>query len=396
MKASLYVHIPFCTSKCGYCDFFSVPLSSVSYSDAGTLLDALISEIRLRLDEIKPETIDTIFIGGGTPSSLPDKLYSRFLCRLNSLVNDLVVKDYEFSVEANPETCSENFIDISADAGINRLSLGIQSFDQNILEKICRANWPDDVFGTAEKIRNKWARKLSLDIITGTGRRYLEDIKSAYSLSPDHISVYALTLEDGTPLAEMVEKGERKYPDQDLQADAIEDSRNMLESAGYRRYEVSNYHLEIDKDCMCKHNLNYWNMQSYIGAGPGAVTSVYSRDSAIRHTNLHDIDGYIKEFEKPKPVPALICSTENVRGFELMFEHFLMGMRLCSGPDPEVFRDRFGSKPSELIPRTLNKWTYKGLVDPKNCSLNSSGMLMLDSFLSDVWDELFSKKEKLF
>ena len=380
MTISLYIHIPFCTEKCLYCDFHSRALNCLTLSERRstikTVLDGILDELDKKLELIPEPYIKTVFIGGGTPSIIPPDLFARFLEKLNNRIMDFRYQtDFEFTTEANIESCSRDFLDVADSSGINRLSLGIQSFNPEILERIGRARFPEDIMGRISEIAAQWKKRLSFDIISGVTENYADDITAALTLSPDHISVYQLTVEQGTPLEQEVLSGFREAPDDILQTNALKHADAMLSSAGYKRYEISNYSKPGSE---CLHNLRYWNMQSYLGLGPSAVSSLYFPDKKIRLTNSTDH----KEWN------AGVFDTEELTTVDFMIEHFIMGCRLTEGIDRNQFIERFGFAPEHFVPRTLSGWSKRGLYNIDECALNNDGLLFLDTFLADLYEEL--------
>ena len=382
MTISLYIHIPFCSSKCDYCDFFSIPVTDHEIHEK--LLQSIIRELKQGLDLIENPLIETVFIGGGTPSIINPSLFSSFLDRINEIIEPIKKNDCEFSCEANVGSCSGDFIIAAADGGVNRLSLGVQSFNKTLLAELGRQNQSSDIFHDVSKIREDWKGQFSIDLISGLCEDSYTDIDKAVSIHPDHLSVYQLSIEDDTPLYYKIRNGKKQPPDERIQSDAIIKNNIILSEAGYNRYEISNYAL---KGHECRHNLRYWNMQSYLGIGPSAVSSIYSDTDTIRICNTKDIERYMSSDLKE------IREIEIISNRDFMIEHYLMGYRLCNGLDEDNFIRRFGRKSSSFIPETISHWSSRGLLNPNNSSLNENGLLFLDSFLSDVYDEITSQKE---
>ena len=385
MTLSLYIHIPFCASKCEYCDFFSIPDTGSKLHEQ--VLDSIIREIENRLEQIDSPRIETIFIGGGTPSIISPELFNRFLQKLNDITKPVLNPGVEFSCEANVGSCSKEFMDSAAANGINRLSLGVQSFNRKILNTLGRKCSVENIHDSVSFIRDYWKGFFSMDLISGVSEEGFNDIKRAVRLEPDHLSVYQLTVEEGTLLHSQIASGEKGSPDDAFQSEAIEKIGMMLRQEGFIRYEISNY---ASHDRVCRHNLRYWNMQSYIGVGPSAVSSLYFDDRQMRISNGKNILQYIEQnFSKNTDD---FVETENISDSDFMIEHYLMGYRLCTGIDEEIFTSRFGKKSSEFIPATIEKWSKKGLLDEKLSALNDKGLLFLDSFLSDIYCEITLSK----
>ncbi len=380
MTVSLYIHIPFCYAKCEYCDFYSVPLNTIHDTKIiENILKTITEELKYKLDMIPDPLIETIFIGGGTPSVINATLLQKFLNEINEITDGICSSDIEYTTEANIESCSKDFIKIISDAGINRLSTGVQSFDTKTLNELGRACYPENIYEAAEAVKKSWGNNLSFDLISGINMNYKDDIGKAVQLAPDHLSVYQLTTEENTEFHQKILNGEKKEPDEKTQIDSLNYANEYLKLAGYKRYEISNF---ARPGYECKHNLRYWNMQSYIGAGPSAVSSLYFQDRKVRYTNINNIDKYLASRD---------YKTEILTETDFLIEHFIMGCRLTDGIDPNIFSERFGILPETIIPQTTNRWIERGLMEGDGLRLNENGLLFLDAFLSDVYHELAVK-----
>ncbi|MDC7228653.1 MAG: radical SAM family heme chaperone HemW [Spirochaetales bacterium] len=381
MKISLYIHIPFCRVKCAYCDFFSVSVEDDEIKKQ--VLNSIISELKLKLEEMDNPDIETIFIGGGTPSAIQPDLFSSFLSEIDRIIFPFKKEPCEFTTEANIGSCSRDFMKAACDGGINRLSLGVQSFNKKTLRHIGRHYDSHDIYSDASEIRDFWKHSLSIDLISGINRDYMEDVELALSLKPDHLSIYQLSVEEETSLKRQIESGLKSKPDESLQAEAIELITKRLTDSVFNRYEISNFATAGNS---CLHNIRYWNMHSYIGIGPSAVSSVYSGEMGYRTTNTKDISLYTQtDFANPDSV---YFTRENLGRNDLLIEHFLMGCRLTDGIDVEGFKAKFGQHPSLFIPETSKAWEARGAWDSPSASLTEKGLLFLDSFLYEVYNEL--------
>jgi len=368
--SSLYIHIPFCAAFCDYCDFYSVLTDSV-FPEA--FIKALITDIKHQIDFFGVREIRTVYIGGGTPSVLGKHIAPLF----SALKNISGFSPVEFTVEANPESATEEFLDACRKGGVNRLSLGVQSFhepsrravnrigDARLLEKrlaLCSRYFP----GT-----------LSADLITGlpyqTEKIVLEDIKRLLALEPVHVSLYSLTLESNTPLEEKVKTKTVTLPDSDTADSLWLSGRDALLKKGYQHYEVSNFALSGKR---CLHNTFYWQMRGWLGAGPSSSGTVIDEEAGTgkRFTFAGDVGGYIKE----PLVNAALC--EELDRLSLMRESLLMGFRCAEGPDRQLFKTRFGCNIDDCIGRTLSLWKDRDI------------MLFLNAFLLDAFAELEDMK----
>ncbi len=380
MTVSLYIHIPFCYAKCEYCDFYSVPLNTIHDTKIiENILKTITEELKYKLDMIPNPLIETIFIGGGTPSVINASLLQKFLNEINEITDGICSSDIEYTTEANIESCSNDFIKIISEAGINRLSTGVQSFDTKTLNELGRACYPKNIYEATEAVKKSWDHNLSFDLISGININFKNDIGKAVQLAPDHLSVYQLTTEENTEFHQKILNGEKKEPDEKIQIDSLNYANEFLNLAGYKRYEISNF---ARPGYECKHNLRYWNMQSYIGAGPSAVSSLYFQDRKVRYTNINNIDKYLASRD---------YKTEILTETDFLIEHFIMGCRLTDGIDPNIFSERFGILPETIIPQTTNRWIERGLMESDGLRLNENGLLFLDAFLFDVYHELVVK-----
>lgn len=314
---SLYIHVPFCSSKCLYCAFYSVPSCRDSQMDM--YVEKLVSEINLVNERMGGNRYVSAFIGGGNPGFLgPKRLeyIAKAVCRNG--------RPYEFTTEMNPENLTEEFFYLF-EKYFTRLSMGVQSINQKALTFLGRNSDLDSTLGgmkTAISMRRKAKCKLSFDLITCLGPKYdnLSDIISvATEFRPDHLSVYALTLEEGTPLY----RKNPPLPNSDQQFKILTDISSVLTSLGYRHYEVSNY---ARLGSMCLHNILYWKYEQFVGLGPGASSTAFSKSGlATRHVFRPSLDGYLSS-------DLFGCvETENLTKIETAEELILMGLRYYGG-----------------------------------------------------------------
>ena len=373
-EASLYIHIPFCNSKCSYCDFFSV----TDHSLMSSILDKTIEQTARYIDYFGIRQIPTVYIGGGTPTSLPLPLLEKLFSFIASLPLE---GGAECTIEANPETINLELIRLLSGSCMNRLSLGIQSFSDTTLGTLGRHCNAKTALKALDLVKAYWQGSLSLDLISSvpgqTVSDSISDIDTAISFNPDHISLYALTLEDGTPLA-------RQY---DPDSQAIDDNvwiiaADHLEISGYRRYEVSNFALSGHQS---KHNTRYWKLLPYIGTGPGGVSTLHDKSGLFRIANVPDLDKYMEN-------TGLLCGaeTEEIAGKSYIFEYLMMGFRMTAGIRKSDFRSTFGMEITEVIPETLSDWKNKNLLveTEESIALNKGGLLLLNQILLDTLSEL--------
>ena len=284
---SLYIHIPFCISKCAYCDFFSKPCIK-NYDD---YITALCNEIKYRLSYYKISELDTIYIGGGTPSLLNENQFREIFDSIRQ--NTKLSPDVEITVEVNPDDVTKDLLDVLNDCGVTRISCGIQSMNDAALKKACRRADSKTNQTALTLFEKHWKKDLSIDLISGLPgddeKTLKENIEKVCAVNPCHISLYSLTIEEETPFGKQLAEGKLSY-DFDAADKLWLCGRDILESRGYNWYEVSNF-CKPEKEC--HHNLAYWNHKDYLGCGSGATGTVYSEDGkGLRWTNKTDIDEY--------------------------------------------------------------------------------------------------------
>ena len=314
----LYIHIPFCIKKCLYCDFFSVPYNEKS---ALEYTDAVCKELSLRKD--LAHTLKTTYIGGGTPSLLPTGCFEKIF---KNLTDTFMLSPYaEITVEANPKTIDNSKIDRLLSLGVNRLSVGTQSFNNAELRTLGRIHTADDAIRTIEGIRQSGVHNYSIDLIYGipgqTIDSWKKSLSQAVSLSPAHISAYELTPEKDTPLYGLIQSKKIKMPDENLVIKMYNHLIDFLSHHGYEHYEISNFALPGYK---CIHNLNYWDQGTFIGAGAGA----HSYSNMIRSKNTEDINRY-KENLDIGILPE--GKSTNIGSEEFIEEFIFLGLRKTEG-----------------------------------------------------------------
>jgi oxygen-independent coproporphyrinogen-3 oxidase len=266
MTAGLYVHVPFCLTRCGYCDFNA-------YAGLGHLASryvaALLREAELAAPAWSGEPVASVFLGGGTPTTLEVADLKAMLAHLRG--GFAVAPDAEVTIEANPDTVDRPKLEALLDAGYDRLSMGAQSFDREVLAALERVHDPASVRRAVHDARAAGYANVNLDLIYGARGETLDSwertVREGIDLEPEHVSAYALTIEPATPLGRKVRRGLVPEPDADLQADLFEAACELLEDAGYRHYEVSNW---AKPGFECRHNLGYWERRPYLGLGAGA------------------------------------------------------------------------------------------------------------------------------
>ena len=375
---SLYINIPFCSSFCDYCDFYSelIPGKLYDESKIDLFLSSVITDIKNQIEYYNVEEIPTVFIGGGTPSLLGKRISVLF----DALKTIKGFSPDEFTVEANPASLTNEFLDACREGGVNRLSLGIQTFYEPSRFAVNRSGTVETLDESLRQALIYFGESLSVDMMTGlpyqTEKIIQEDIAHLLKYKPAHISLYSLIIENDTPLEEKLNLKKIILPDNET-ADAMWFTGcEALKNAGYEHYEVSNFAFSGKK---CLHNIRYWKMESWLGAGPAASGTIINEKDAkgIRYTypsNLNDYLGSFSGFSVNKRPWLNFC--DNLSKKELIKETLLMGYRISEGPDKNKFRKRFNLELDDCIPKTLKRWR------------NKDTMLFLNNFLSEAFTEL--------
>jgi oxygen-independent coproporphyrinogen-3 oxidase len=373
---SLYIHIPFCYDKCAYCDFYSLP-------HYGRPDEALLSVERERigargrswLEKLAPRKIESIYIGGGTPSSVGLKELEAFLSLIRRLLEECGLSfDGEFTIEANPRNISQSLLTLLSGLGVNRISLGVQSIDAEDLGYLGRSSSPELIRRALAFIRNAWQGRLSVDIMAGIPGQRLETIRKliseAESAGADHLSIYQLTLEEGTPLASSVARGLRAAPGEREYLELFKGAAAAAEEAGYKRYEVSAF---AKPGGVSRHNLRYWHLQPYLGLGSGAVSTIPDGEG-----------GVIRLTQTPDGTET----REIIGERDLFIEGLITGFRLVEGIDGNL--SFAGSTLKDMAPRTLSRYRSSGLLasGEGKVRLTDGGLDILDTFLVDLLSEL--------
>ena len=321
----LYLHIPFCRSKCDYCDFYSLPGGEDRMDD---YLRALLRQLEEAAPGAAGHSVDTVYVGGGTPTVFGGERLTALLAAVGRLYR--LAPGAEITCEANPDSAGEELLRALRRAGFGRLSLGMQSADAGELAAVRRRHTPEQTDAAVAAARRAGFENLSLDLICGlpgqTEESWRRTVEHALSLRPEHLSCYGLKVEEGTPLARRVAAGE-VLPDDDAQADRYLWTVERLARAGFRQYEISNF---ARPGYESRHNLRYWRLEPYLGFGPGAHSDFGGRRFAVPA----DLAGYLAG----EAVPA----GETVSPWERGNEYLMLGLRTAAGIAGEEYRRRFG------------------------------------------------------
>ena len=375
-KIGAYIHIPFCKQKCYYCDFLSFA-DKKEYEEK--YVESLIKEIEVFKEKNNDVEFDTIYIGGGTPSYIDSKNIARIL---QTLISDNNISNVdEITIEVNPGTFLKEKMLEYKQIGINRMSIGLQSTNNNLLKEIGRIHNFEDFLETYQTARKIGFENINVDLMIGLPNQTFDDIKDEIEhiikLEPNHISVYSLILEENTKLEQFVLQGKMKLPDEELERHMYWYVKNKLELYGYKHYEISNF---AKKGYESKHNLNCWNQKQYRGFGLGAHSYINNK----RFSNTENIDLYINNINKENFENNInIHEIQNIEMQEK--EYMLLGLRKIDGIKIQEFENKFGMNPIFLFKNELNKLSNEGLikVDGNKIMLTNKGI----DLANIVWEE---------
>ncbi len=378
-RLGLYVHIPFCLSKCAYCDFYSF----VSEDDTieARYVDALISHMQSYRDGAKDYLPDTVFIGGGTPTSLPTELLVKLIRAIKH--NFSLAKGAEFTLEANPATVDAKMLSRLRRAGVNRLSMGLQSANNEELAALSRVHRREDFAESFRAARRARIENINVDLMFGipyqTKRSLMKTLAYVVRLGPEHISLYDLILEPGTPLAARAPG--LPMPSDDEEADMYLAAVEFLAQNGYAQYEVSNF---ARPGYQCRHNLKYWNCEEYLGLGASAHS--YFRDS--RFSFVRDIKRYIHGIEVPASRIKMTEENDVISPHERIGEYIMLRFRLTAGLNDRDFTRRFGFSFAQKYGKKMQPYVYGGFATYKDgtYALTPKGMFVSNYILSDLLD----------
>lgn len=374
-KVGIYIHIPFCIKKCNYCDF-------ISYCDKKDLIskyiDCVIKEIEHKKLK-KDVNVDTIYIGGGTPSSINEKYIERILNSLKA--NFTIDNNAEITIEINPGTINEEKARKYKQIGINRISIGLQSASDELLKSIGRIHNFKEFMDCYNIIKNVGFENINVDLMLGLPKQTLSDLEESLekvvNLNPKHISIYSLIIEENTKLFKQIENGEIKCIDETLERKMYWRVKEILQNNGYKHYEISNFAKEHYES---KHNTNCWNQKEYLGMG----LSAHSYFNHIRYSNISNLEEYIKninneEIDKNKEIHEIQTIDEAKKEF------MLLGLRKIDGVNITEFKNKFVDNPIYLFRNELNKLIKENLVqvDENNIKLTNRGI----DVANIVWEE---------
>lgn len=347
-ELSLYIHIPFCVRKCGYCDFLSAPADEKARD---RYVQALLMEIeRYRGTETADRKIKTLYIGGGTPSTLSVKQLECIMQKIKCTFN--FYDDIEASMEMNPGTASKEKCRALYQMGINRLSIGLQSTNDKELKTLGRIHSYEDFLNTYTWCREAGFQNINVDLMAAlpyqTVESYTTGLRKIIRLAPEHISAYSLILEEGTPFYQKYNSGCYPLPDEEQERLMYRETEQILAQAGYERYEISNY---AKKGYACRHNLVYWQGGDYLGLGLGSSSYM----DGVRFHNTTDFNTYVNQ-------GAYVEDREELSVQAKMEEFMFLGLRVMAGVSGTEFEKRFGKTMEDVYGDVLRKYEEEGLL----------------------------------
>jgi oxygen-independent coproporphyrinogen III oxidase len=372
MPKAVYVHIPFCEQICHYCDFNKVFLKGQPVDE---YVEACEEEMKATVAEFPFEEIETVYIGGGTPSALS----ARQLEKLLGSINHIFKPKGEFTIEVNPGNAEDDKLDVMKAAGINRLSIGVQVFQEELLQKIGRTHKEKDIYDTIAKARKFGLNNISIDLMFGlpeqTIEMFAETLTKAVELEVPHFSAYSLKVEEKTIFHQLFRKGKLQLPSEDEEVAMYEMLMNKLISHGYNHYEISNFGKTGFES---KHNLTYWNNEEYYGIGAGAHGYV----NGIRHANAGPIKKYISLVNSNG---SSITERHVVTNNEKIEEEMFLGLRKIEGVSIIKFADRFKKTPNDIFGKEIQRLKEQGLLQ------EAAGYISLTRKGLFVANEVFEK-----
>ena len=372
MNLGLYLHIPYCLHKCGYCDFNSHPENQ---EESVRYVEALLSELKFYSTTLKKYSVLTVFMGGGTPTILPPRQLKKILQTVRQNFN--LTLDCEITIEANPATIKLETLQEIRSAGYNRISIGVQSFDEKELQLLERVHNEEEIHSTVHRARAANFKNLSMDLMFAlpdqTIEKWQSHLKQAIAKNPDHLSTYNLTIEPATAFFKLHEKGKLCLPHEDIQLEMYKITIQALEDAGYTQYEISNF----SKPSMeSQHNINYWNNGEYLGVGAGA--SSYLNGERFKNVNLPSI--YIREIEAKSNA---IDTRERLEPLQAMGETLMLGLRLLKGISIDVFENRFQVSFQKVYGKAVESLLNQELItfNQNRIALSRKGLFLADSVI---------------
>lgn len=380
----LYIHLPFCAQKCRYCDFASY---AGCESMMSAYVDALLCEAKVQAERLKYPSVETVFIGGGTPSLLPATLMDRMLTGIRRLFP--FADNVEFTSEANPGTLTEQWLETTIRHGMNRLSMGMQAYQPELLRTLGRIHDFAQVEKSVTMARAAGIDNISLDLMFGlpgqTRKQWQETLQAALSLKPKHLSCYGLIPEEGTPLKADLDAGHLTLPDEETERLMYDDTLSLLAANGFEQYEISNFALP---GYACRHNLGYWQQVPYLGLGASASSMLVDSPAYAytRETNPAQLQTYIEMVQDENwSVREIIPITAD----DAMFETMMLGLRTNAGINEADFLQKHHMSLDQRYGQRLNSIKQRGLLSHTDgCwRLTRHGMDVQNAILVELMDD---------
>ncbi len=368
-EIGVYIHIPFCMKKCFYCDF-------VSYANKEDMIEkyikALEKEIKIKAEENKLLKINTIYIGGGTPSFIDSK---HIVYIINAIKESFNVKENaEITIEVNPGTVTKNKLEDYIKCGINRISIGLQTTNNELLKQIGRIHTYEQFLETYNLIRMVGFNNINVDLMLALPNQTIKDLEDSLNkvimLKPEHISVYSLILEEKTKLYDLVESGKLELLDESIERNMYWKVKNILEQNGYKHYEISNF---AKQGYESKHNLNCWNQEEYLGMGVAAHSYLNNK----RYSNTENLEQYINKLLDEEGIKNDIVTVHEEQTLEdKQKEYMLLGLRKIEGVKISDFKNKFVQNPIYIFRKELDKLVKEDLiqVEDNNIKLTKKGL----------------------
>ena len=381
----MYIHIPFCKRKCSYCDFYSLDKSSDKIPEYIKTLKQELIEVGQGIKQDAKEkinddvTIDTIYIGGGTPSFIESKYIKEIIETVNKNYN--LAKDVEITIEINPGTVNKEKLKDYIECGINRCSLGMQTANNELLKTIGRIHTKEDFINAYNEARNAGFENINIDFIIGIPMQKLKDIDDMLEMlkkiNPEHVSIYSLILEENTVLKKKIDDGLLNLPDEETERKMYWKVKENLEKQGYEHYEISNF---AKQGYYSKHNWNCWNQKEYIGFG----ASAHSYTDNVRYSNISCIDEYISNYKKNKQEDNIVFN-EKQNKYTKMQEYMILGLRKINGINKDEFKEKFSIELEDVFKNEIEKLLKQGLIEKlnNNIKLTKRGI----DVANIVWEE---------
>jgi len=390
-QIGMYIHIPFCKQKCKYCDFVSFAYDCNKVQE---YFKYLLQEIEEKSNEIVLQKdsennqvqkikdiveINTIYIGGGTPSIVSEKYIEQILIQIRK--NYKIADNAEITIEINPGTVNEEKLKKYLQIGINRISIGLQSANDKLLEMLGRIHTYEEFTEVYKLACEVGFKNINVDLMIGLPTQKQIDVKNTLKniieMNPEHISVYSLIVEENTQMYDLIEQGKLKLPTEKTERNMYWNVKNTLEENGYTHYEISNFSKENKQS---KHNLNCWNQEDYLGFGLAA----HSYFNGIRYSNIDNLKQYIENYKNDSSIYNVITH-ENQTKEDMMKEYMLLGLRKINGISISKFKEKFTENPLYIYRNELNKLVQKNLIeiDGNTIKLTNKGLDLANT----VWIE---------